>query len=202
MKLHISSLIAKELGNAPMEAKSIQGVGSTLIFYINTGINHQISQYNSENLETLMEHEDPIRLPYSKVLQGVNKNSAKILIVDDNEFNRLVIGELLKQEGIEYDEAINGSLAVRAVESKNNNGDHYSVIIMDCQMPVMDGWEATTKILELAYIGAIRFKPAIIGYSAYCGSEEETKSREVGMSEFLIKPTPKHIFISAIKSYL
>jgi CheY-like chemotaxis protein len=185
-----------------MVAKSKPEEGSTLIFYINTNITQHISQDNLENLETFMEHEDPIFLPSSLVIQSIYRNSAKILIVDDNEFNRLVIGEFLKQANLEYEEAINGLLAVRAVESKSNNGDYYSVIVMDCQMPVMDGWEATNKILELASTGAIRFRPAIIGYSAYCGTEEETKSREVGMSEFLLKPTPKHIFINTIKKYL
>lgn len=199
MKLHISNLIAKSLGNCEMRAKSIQEVGTTLTFYIDINVN---SYRSYENLETLTEHEDPIYLPLSHVTRNSSKDQARILIVDDNEFNRLIIGEFLKQENLEYDEAINGDLAVQAVKLKNREKDNYRVVIMDCQMPVMDGFEATAHINELARIGAIQFCPAIVGYSAYCGSEEENRSKQVGMCEFLLKPTPKHVFMYTIKKYL
>ena len=71
----------------------------------------------------------------------------KILLVEDNELNRDIARELLKQVGIEVEEAENGSIGIEKL--KSHSEDYYSVVLMDVQMPVMNGIEATKIIREL-----------------------------------------------------
>jgi len=73
-------------------------------------------------------------------------NNASVLLVDDNEINREVAAELLKQMGItSIETAVNGADAVNAVQQKR-----YDAVLMDIQMPVMNGLEATQAIRQLA----------------------------------------------------
>jgi CheY-like chemotaxis protein len=113
-----------------------------------------------------------------------------------------VIGEFLKKERIVFDEAINGLEAVRMIKQRNLTSRGYKVVIMDCQMPVMDGWEATKRVVEMMKEGMIKLLPAVIGYTAYSGSDEEMKSREAGMIDFIEKPCPRDRLMGTIKQYL
>lgn len=199
LKLHISKLIAERLGSESITVKSRVGYGSKFTFYLDHSIDIIQPLGSSESLH---EKITPIHIPTFEVKKHPNEIRAKVLVVDDNEFNRLVIGEFLSQEGILYDEAINGEVAVKCVEEMNRWDNGYRVVVMDCQMPVMDGWKATAQIARMAENGIIKSCPVIIGYSAYCGSEEEKKSLDVGMKEFLVKPVPRNKFISVISNYL
>ncbi|MFA5480236.1 MAG: response regulator, partial [Candidatus Muiribacteriota bacterium] len=67
-----------------------------------------------------------------------------ILIVDDNKENRFLMKILLKKHGAVIDEAVNGKEAIDKILAKQ-----YDVILMDIQMPIMDGYEATIKIREM-----------------------------------------------------
>lgn len=198
-KLHISNILAEQIGNRSISVKSYPGRGSKFSFFID---------HNSEVIrstgtpESLQEHTYPIHIPTFEINRNPNQNKPRVLIVDDNEFNRLVLAEFLNREGIEFDEAINGEAAVRIVEEMNRGYDGYRLVVMDCQMPVMDGWEATQQILRMAESGVIKNCPVILGYSAYCGYEEEYKSLSVGMSEFLVKPVSRQRFMSVMSKYL
>jgi signal transduction histidine kinase len=199
LKLHISNLLAIHLGESRIKVDSTLNKGSDFSFYLHTGLDHppQPSEFDStyENLPI-------ISIPDSMFIKSFKKKYPPILIVDDNEFNRFVISEFLKCENLEFDEAGNGLEAVNAVIRRDDIRSGYKVVIMDCQMPVLDGWEATRKLNKLRTHGRIREIPAIIGYSAYSSREDEIKSKEVGMIEFLLKPTPREQLMKVIKHYL
>jgi signal transduction histidine kinase len=199
LKLHISNLLAIHLGESRIKVDSTLNKGSDFSFYVHTGLDHppQPSEFDStyENLPI-------ISIPDSMFIKSFKKKYPPILIVDDNEFNRFVISEFLKCENLEFDEAGNGLEAVNAVIRRDDIRSGYKVVIMDCQMPVLDGWEATRKLNKLRTHGRIREIPAIIGYSAYSSREDEIKSKEVGMIEFLLKPTPREQLMKVIKHYL
>ncbi len=112
------------------------------------------------------------------------KKTRKILIVEDNELNLEIEEELLQGEGFLVDTAVNGKIAVEKVES-SAPGD-YALILMDIQMPVMDGYQASRAIRhlknqELAGI-------PIIALSANAFDEDKKKSMESGMSAHVAKP--------------
>jgi len=102
-----------------------------------------------------------------------------LLLVDDNEVNQLVAVEVLEGLGLRVDVAASGHDAIEAVL----NGD-YALVLMDCQMPGMDGYEATRQI-RARQRGA---RVAIVAFTAHALAEEREKVRQAGMDDFLIKP--------------
>ena len=108
----------------------------------------------------------------------------RVLLVDDNELNREIMKEVLVDHGLLVEEAENGSEAVAAV--KANEPGYYHFILMDIEMPVMDGYEATMKIRKLP--NRIRANIPIIALTANSIPENRERARMVGMDEFLAKP--------------
>lgn len=199
LKLHISNLLVEKLGGDHIFVKSTEGVGTCFLFYIDTGL-EVIERVRTS--DSTLENIPFISIPDSYSIPSFPSEIPLILIVDDNEFNRYVIGEFLKKDKIVFDEAINGLEAVRMIKERNRRSSGYRVVIMDCQMPVMDGWEATKRVVEMMREGMIKLLPAIIGYTAYSGSDEEMKSRDAGMIDFIEKPCPRDKLMGTIKQYL
>jgi signal transduction histidine kinase/ActR/RegA family two-component response regulator len=112
----------------------------------------------------------------TKSLKGL-----KILLVDDNKINTIIAIQFLKKWDIDVDTAINGVLAVDKIIN-----NHYDVVLMDLQMPEMDGYEATKKIRE---INEDYFKNLpIIALTASATIEIREKCKKVGINDFITKP--------------
>ena len=109
----------------------------------------------------------------------INKK-IKILLVDDNEFNRMVATDLLKDwnSEAEIDTADNGKTAVEKVDAND-----YDIVLMDVQMPEMDGYTAT-KIIR----NSVKGKIPIIAMTAHAIESEIKKCKEAGMDEYVSKP--------------
>jgi signal transduction histidine kinase/DNA-binding response OmpR family regulator len=102
-----------------------------------------------------------------------------LLLVDDNEVNQIVAVEVLEGLGLRVDVATSGQDAIDAVL----NGD-YALVLMDCQMPEMDGYEATRRIRARQQSARV----TIIAFTAHALAEEREKVRQAGMDDFLLKP--------------
>ncbi len=107
-----------------------------------------------------------------------------ILLVEDNELNREIALELLGETGAQVDPAENGQLALEAFQASEEN--YYHLILMDVQMPVMDGYEATRRIRALPREDASRVCIAAMTANAFV--EDIKKTRAAGMNEHLSKP--------------
>ncbi|TGL44668.1 hybrid sensor histidine kinase/response regulator [Leptospira perdikensis] len=118
--------------------------------------------------------------PESNSIEEVIKNQ-KFLIVEDNVLNQFVVGGLLRKFNVHYDVAENGEVAVELFKENN-----YDLILMDCEMPVMDGFEATQKIRELE-INKPK-KTIILAVTAHVLAEHKERCFEVGMDGFIGKP--------------
>jgi two-component system, sensor histidine kinase and response regulator len=105
-----------------------------------------------------------------------------VLLVEDNEINQLVAGEILRRVGFTVEIAGNGADAVAAV---TRAGAHFVAVLMDLQMPVMDGYEATKRIR--AHWSPARDLP-IIAVTAHALADERQKCLDAGMTGFLSKP--------------
>ena len=108
----------------------------------------------------------------------------RVLLVDDNELNREILKEILVDHGLAVEEAGNGSEAVADVQAKEPG--YYHFILMDIEMPVMDGYEATMKIRKLP--NRIRANIPIIALTANAVPENRERAAVVGMDDFLVKP--------------
>jgi CheY-like chemotaxis protein len=110
--------------------------------------------------------------------------SGRILVVEDNPTNRMVIGALLKKQGLVFDSVENG----RAAFERVSQGQPYALVLMDCQMPVMDGYEATEAIRAWeAQAGQARHLP-IVALTASAFEEDRQHCLASGMDDFLAKP--------------
>ena len=121
-----------------------------------------------------------------------------ILLVEDNELNREIAVELLKQYGFRIDTAENGAEAVEKVRHAAP-GD-YDLVLMDVQMPVMNGYEATKQIRALA-------DPALAGITilamtANAFDEDRKKALKCGMDGFLSKPIVLEELIGTLQNNL
>ena len=121
-----------------------------------------------------------------------------ILLVEDNELNREITVEILNEYGCMVDTAENGAEAVEKV--KNSKPGNYDLVLMDVQMPVMNGYEATKQIRALndpALAGI-----TILAMTANAFDEDRKKALECGMDGFLTKPIVIEELISTLQKNL
>jgi len=123
---------------------------------------------------------------------SILKNS-QILLVEDNQTNQEIIIGLLENSGINIDIAFNGK---EAVDKFTSNKDKYELILMDLQMPIMDGYEATKQIK------AISKDIPIIALTANAMKEDIEKTKLAGMSEHLNKPIDVEKLYATLLKYI
>jgi CheY-like chemotaxis protein/HPt (histidine-containing phosphotransfer) domain-containing protein len=124
---------------------------------------------------------------------------ARLLLVEDNDINREFAGELLRSEGIEVDEAVNGQEAVEKVKQHD-----YDVVLMDIQMPVMDGLEAARAIRALSKgLSGERFATMpIIAMTALAMAHDAEKSQAAGMNDHVTKPISPDRLMEALAKWV
>ncbi len=108
----------------------------------------------------------------------------RVLVVEDNEVNLMVIRGMLKKISLEADTATNG---LRAVEAVKQAEQPYDLVLMDCEMPEMDGYDATRGIRAYEAQKALK-ESVIIALSAHVMAESRNKSIDAGMNDHMSKP--------------
>jgi signal transduction histidine kinase/DNA-binding response OmpR family regulator/HPt (histidine-containing phosphotransfer) domain-containing protein len=131
------------------------------------------------------ENEDAIR----GEIQGTS-----VLVVEDNEVNQQIVTELLHSVGVETDTAGDGKEALAKLRSGERRFD---IVLMDVQMPVMDGYEAT-RLLRADPVFA---KIPIIALTAHAFAEELQRTRDAGMDEHLMKPIDPPTLFETVRKY-
>jgi len=116
-----------------------------------------------------------------------------ILVVEDQEDNRQIMRDLLTANDYEMTEAENGEEALAAVAK-----DRPDLILMDIQLPVMDGCEATRRIKANPSLSSI----PIIAVTSYALSGDEEKARAAGCNDFVPKPFSPRQLLAKIRQYL
>lgn len=122
----------------------------------------------------------------------------RILLVEDNEINREIETELLQDAGFAIDEAVNGAIAVEKVRASAPG--EYDLILMDIQMPVMDGWQAARAIRALA--DPAQAGIPIVALSANVFQSDISKSLDSGMEAHLTKPIDIPVLLKTIERIL
>ncbi|MBD5510428.1 MAG: response regulator [Lachnospiraceae bacterium] len=122
----------------------------------------------------------------------------RILLVEDNELNREIAEEILGEAGFLVDTAPDGTDAVAIMEKAEEN--YYDAILMDVQMPIMDGYEATRTIRRLPR-NDVKDLP-IIAMTANALEEDKEAALMNGMNAHIAKPIDMDIFISVLKKFL
>lgn len=120
--------------------------------------------------------------------------NSKILVAEDNEINIKLIQRILSSNGLSCDIAVNGQEAVDAFKSKD-----YDLIFMDCQMPVLSGYEATIKIREIE--NGQKHTP-IVAMTANVLAKDEQGCLDAGMDDFIGKPIKLDCLFNIINKYI
>ncbi|MCR5321627.1 MAG: response regulator [Lachnospiraceae bacterium] len=129
---------------------------------------------------------------------NTKKKKQHVLLVDDEELNRTLCERIMVKEGYSVSEAEDGREAVELMQ-KSPLG-HFDLIIMDIQMPNMNGYEATRQIRNMDREDAKNIP--IIALSADDSPEDVQKSKEYGMNAHMSKPFNIPKIIDVVKEYL
>ena len=119
--------------------------------------------------------------------------SKRILIVEDQEDNRRILRDVLSTVGYDLIEAFNGEDGVRLAQSERPD-----LILMDIQLPKMDGYEATQQIKSIAELKTI----PIIAVTSYALSGDEAKARAAGCDGYIAKPFSPRELLAKVRKYL
>lgn len=125
-------------------------------------------------------------------LKGPSMAKKKILVVDDTEFNRDLVVQLLEED---YDMVIaeNGEEALTVTEQERPD-----LILMDLGMPVMDGWEATRRLKANDELKNI----PVIAVTSHAMVGDELEARKAGCDDYLPKPIDEDLLIKKIKNFI
>lgn len=121
-------------------------------------------------------------------LQSENNRSIKVLVVEDMALNQLLMKTLLDDFGFERDIADNGQIAVEKLQVNT-----YDIILMDLQMPIMNGFEATEYIRNI-----LKLDIPIIALTADVTTVDLAKCKSVGMNDYIAKPVDERLLFNKI----
>lgn len=124
------------------------------------------------------------------------RRRGRILVVEDNVTNQIVAKSILGKIGYRAEVVGNGFEAIHAL-----SGQHFDIVLMDCQMPDMDGYEATQRIRK-GEAGIANSKITILAMTAHALESDRTKCLECGMDDFITKPVDGTILQAALQRWL
>ncbi|MBQ6759270.1 MAG: response regulator [Selenomonadaceae bacterium] len=131
-------------------------------------------------------------------LSSTDFSGKRVLLVEDIEVNREIAKAILTEIGLEVEDAADGSDAVEMV--KNSSPNHYDIILMDVQMPVMNGYEATRAIRSLKRKDAQTVP--IVAMTANAFEEDKENALKCGMDDHLAKPLDIPKLLETLNKYL
>ena len=134
---------------------------------------------------------------YLDELSEADYSGKRILLVEDNELNREIAGEILQMTGAEVETAENGKIAVEKVEASPKGS--YDLVFMDIQMPVMNGYEATAAIRSLPGESG---KLPIVAMTANAFAEDVQLAKNTGMNGHIAKPLDMNKLSDVLKKWL
>ncbi len=117
----------------------------------------------------------------------------KILVVEDQEDNRIILRDLLTSAGFDVIEALNGQAGVDLAETERPD-----LILMDIQLPVLDGYEATRRIKGNPSLSSI----PIIAVTSYALSGDEAKAMAAGCDGYVTKPFRSRDLLEKVREFL
>jgi signal transduction histidine kinase/CheY-like chemotaxis protein/HPt (histidine-containing phosphotransfer) domain-containing protein len=142
-----------------------------------------------------IEHRPPVMLPEAVPALPEHLRGRRVLLVEDNEINREIAIELLSFAGLVVDYAENGQIACDKVA---RDGTAYSAVLMDVQMPVMDGITATQAIRETWSADRL----PIVAMTAHAHEEERRRCLSAGMNDHISKPVDPALLMRTLERWL
>ena len=172
-----------DLMDGTIEVKSKQGEGSAF----------------TVTIPCRKASEDDFLVKKNNTLRDKNcLSGVRILLVEDNEINREIATELLTEEGCIVETANDGVACIDRIEKAD--ADYYRMVLMDIQMPVMNGYDATLAIRKLKDVEKAGIP--IIAMTANAFAEDVNKALSVGMNDHVAKPIDMNVLVPTMMKYL
>lgn len=172
-----------EMMDGKINVKSEIGKGSVFSFNVVLGkVQPKNNNFHKEN-----EGNGECEIP------GISEKQLSILVAEDNEMNRKIIDKILKRENIRCDMVGNGEQALKKLMDRD-----YDLVLMDCNMPVMDGYEASRTIRK---IDGKKGKVPIIAMTANAMQGDREKCIEAGMNDYISKPIEVQRLMEIIREH-
>ncbi len=193
--LAISRKLAQILGGN-LTAVSEIGKGSTFLLTLPTGPLQNINMLDNPS-ESVTSNQNERKQQMASPNQADGKiPHCRILLVEDGIDNQRLISTILQKAGAQVEIAENGKIAVDMVIQETSLDRTFDLILMDIQMPVMDGYQATTSLRQRGYSGPI------IALTAHAMSGDREKSLAAGCNDYATKPIQCKDLIEMIRSYI
>ena len=173
-----------ELMGGTLHVESVSGKGSLFTVHVSLPVTTELVETDFKSLPT-----------HSRISPHVRFPGVRALLAEDHAINREIVVELLRQLGIEADVAVNGREAVAMVRAKE-----YDIVLMDIQMPEMDGIVATREIRKLDKVGVACLPILAMTANALTGDRE--KSLDAGMNDHINKPINPDALGAALRQWL
>jgi CheY-like chemotaxis protein len=188
--LCISKHLAEAMGGK-IEVRSVPGYGSTFSLTIDPGpVDEMHMMQNAQ--EALLDRSPTTNeaAPHKIELHG------RILLAEDGLDNQRLICLLLRKAGADVATVENGQLAVEAALAAVEAGEPFDVVLMDMQMPVLDGYQATRQLRKRGYTGPI------VALTAHVMAEDCQKCLDAGCNDYLPKPFQKRALLEMVARHI
>ena len=177
--LVLSRRMAKALGGDVTIASSTIGQGSTFCIEFSAAASYK-RDIKEKKIESSLDSSQ------ANALYGLH-----VLVVEDSKDNQVLIDRVLKKRGALVEFASDGEEGV-----KKALGSLFDVVLMDLQMPILDGYGATKKLRKLGYA------QPIIALSAHAMEEERKKTKEAGCNAHITKPLSINLLVKTLSPYV
>lgn len=178
-----------ELMYGQISCVSSLGLGSSFTFRIRS----RISDHAPTDL-SLIDTVTSAALVQSPIAPA--PTAPRVLVIEDTEINRQLVRILLTKRGCVVEEVENGQLALDALEQS-----HFDLVLMDCMMPVMDGYEATRRLREREAASGVSRMP-VIGLTASAIKGDRERCLYAGMDDYLTKPCAAKEFLATVGRWI
>lgn len=183
--LILSRKFAQQMGGDLILLDSVLGSGTSFEVKVQA-----LSEANTQMMATVWKKDAAVK-PSNKIEEVISLAGADILLAEDSVDNQMIIKMILTKAGAKVDIAADGQEALKKASQKN-----YDIILMDIQLPYMNGHLVCQSLREKLYTGPI------IALTAHALKEERNQSFQAGCNAHLTKPIDRQLLLSTIKSYL
>ncbi|MFP6640679.1 MAG: ATP-binding protein [Myxococcota bacterium] len=187
--LDISIRMAQLLGGE-LAVQSTEGKGSTFFLRLNLG---PMAALDLADPSELNRHPEQLLFDQNSTVEDIRFDGYRVLVVEDGRDNQAILRFLLEEAGAKVGIAEDGREAVDEISAA---GKDYDLVLMDVQMPVMDGYEATAKLRQIG------FEAPIIAVTAYALPRDLERVLAAGCNDFVTKPLIPADLLRKVESWL
>lgn len=198
--LSICKAIIEDVLGGLIWLESTLGVGTTVTFQLPFNKAHKEAVIRAPWSQALYDDHEEARVPMARDLSNIPRDQIRVCIAEDNPINQKIAVRFVKGLGLQCEAYSDGNQAVDALRRQSQGGQPFHVVLMDVQMPVLDGYNATQTIRQDPDRNVNEVLVIAMTASAIEGDRE--KCLRAGMNNYLAKPVRSSVLSEMLDQYL